>query len=229
MRVIIADDDVIVLAGVRVLLESFDDLTVSASCSSLDELISAIDRDPPDVVLTDIRMPPGNSTEGVEAARMLRASHPDIGVVVLSQFVNPMLAFAVLEDGASGRGYLLKEHVSNGEYLVEALRSVAGGGSFIDNLVLDALVAARSSGPGTELARLTAREREVLSLVAEGHSNATISERLFVGERAVEKHISSIFSKLELTPESRRHRRVAAVLSYLADEAQQVGDWRPLP
>lgn len=229
MQVIIADDDVIVLAGVRGLLETFDDVTVTASCATLDELLKAVDESPPDVVLTDIRMPPGHSTEGIDAARRLQDTHPHVGVVVLSQFVDPQLAFAVLENGASGRGYLLKEHVADAEHLVQALRSVAHGGSFIDARVLDALVAARRSGPGTELARLTDRESEVLGQMAEGRTNASIGERLFIGDRAVEKHISAIFSKLDLNDEPTRHKRVAAVVTYLAEESRRAGGWPSLP
>lgn len=229
MRVTVADDDVIVLAGVRGLLETFDDVTVAGSCSSLDELMTSVEADTPDVVLTDIRMPPGNSTEGIEAARRLRTTHPDVGVVVLSQFVDPQLAFAVLEDGASHRGYLLKEHVASAEHLVQALRTVAQGGSFVDARVLNALVAARSSGPGTELARLTEREREVLGEMAEGRTNAAIGERLYIGERAVEKHISAIFSKLDLNDEPGRHKRVAAVIAYLTEAGQRAGGWPSMP
>lgn len=229
MRVIVADDDVIVLAGVQRLLETFDDVTVIAACSSLDELMNSIENEQPDVVLTDIRMPPGNSTEGIDAARSLRDTHPDVGVVVLSQFVDPTLAFAVLEEGASRRGYLLKERVADAGHLVQALRTVTQGGSFIDARVLDALVVARTSGPGTELTRLTDREREVLGQMAEGCTNAAIGERLFIGERAVEKHISSIFVKLDLNHETAKHRRVAAVVAYLAEEARRAGGWPSLP
>lgn len=219
MRVIVADDDVIVLAGVCGLLETFGDVQVVARCSDLPSLLAAVDDDPPDVVLTDIRMPPDHVTEGIEAARVLRDSHPSVGVVVLSQFVDPQMAFAVLEHGADRRGYLLKEDVASADQLVHALRTVSTGGSFVDARVLEALVAARSTSTGPGVGRLTGRELEVLGLIAEGHANASIGERLFVGERAVEKHISSIFSKLGLSDEPGRHRRVMAVLAFLGHEA----------
>ncbi len=226
MRVVIADDDVIVLAGIEGLLDTFADIDVIASASSLTELLATVDEELPDVVLTDIRMPPEHSTEGIEAADRLRDSHPDTGVVVLSQFVDPQLALSVLDRGAERRGYLLKERVASGDQLAQALRTVAAGGSFVDARVLEALVAARSAAAQHELSRLTQREREVLGQMAEGHTNAAIGERLYVGERAVEKHINSIFSKLGLRAEEGRHRRVMAVLAYLSETEREVSEWR---
>jgi len=222
LKVIIADDDVIVRAGIEGLLGTFDDVEIVASCASLPELSAVVDQTPADVVLTDIRMPPSYTDEGIRVAQLMRDTHPDVGVVVLSQFVDPDLAFAVLQDGSRGRGYLLKEHVADGDYLLTALRCVAAGGSFIDADVLDALVAARSSSTETAVDRLTSREAEVLAELAAGHSNAAIAEHLFVGERAIEKHISSIFSKLELSGELDRHKRVAAVLMFLAASSASI-------
>lgn len=221
LRVVIADDDVLVLAGIEALLDTVPGIDVVGQCGSLDELLDLVGGagsagEPPDVVLTDIRMPPGWHDEGVEAARRLRETHPDLGVVVLSQYVDPQLAYAVLEHGSRCRGYLLKEHVADVDQLVEAIRTVAAGGSWIDAVVLDALVAARSGGEGTEVDRLTAREREVLSEMASGSSNAAIAERLYIGERAVEKNVRSIFAKLGLTNDGQTNRRVTAVLLYLA-------------
>lgn len=218
LQVVIADDDAIVLAGIDALLSMSDDITIVARCRSLPDVLTAVEEHSPDVVMTDIRMPPNHDNEGIEVASRLRATHPDIGVVVLSQFVDPDLALAVLADGSRGRGYLLKEQVSNGDYLIESIRTVAQGGSFIDNDVLDALVKARSGSSTSQLASLTAREIDVLSLMAEGRSNAAIGESLFVGERSVEKHISSIFTKLGLRNESTVHRRVTAVVAYLAEQ-----------
>ncbi len=223
LRVIIADDDVIVRAGVETLLSTFSEVDIVRTCESLDELLEAVAADPPNVVLTDIRMP--HQTEGVEAARWIREHHPTVGVVVLSHFVDPELALRVLEDGSSGRGYVLKEHVANAEYLLKALLSVGSGGSFVDSEVLDALVAARRGDQNTALSSLTTRERDVLAEIAEGHSNAAAGEVLSIGERAIEKHISSIFAKLGLTGADQRHRRVSAVLIYLAgrDDLSQGG------
>ena len=201
-------------AGLWVLLTTFDDIDVVASCGDVVELLRVVEELEPDVVLTDIRMPPGHGDEGVRAARQLHASHPDVGVVVLSQFLSPRLALDVFETGARGRGYLRKEQVADGEYLVEALRTVAGGGSFLDDEVIQALVDGRR-GASTRLDDLTPRELEVLSAMAAGHTNAVIAEHLYVNERTVEKRISRIFAKLGLTDTQERHKRVAAVLIYL--------------
>ncbi|MGI9596970.1 MAG: response regulator transcription factor [Acidimicrobiales bacterium] len=220
---VIADDDVIVQAGVDALLETVPGMEVVGRGGSLDELLAVVEATEPDVVLTDIRMPPTMLDEGVVAARRLKESHPDVGVVLLSQYVDPGLALAVLEHGSNRRGYLLKENVANVDQLVEALRSVAGGGSYIDHLVLDALIAARSGGKGTELDRLTAREVEVLAEMAAGLSNAAIAERLYVGERAIEKNVRSIFSKFDLANDKESNRRVMAVLLYLAYTDDRAG------
>lgn len=225
LRVVLADDDVLVLAGIEALLDTVDGLEVVGQAGSLGELLELVESERPDVVVTDIRMPPTGIDEGVEAARRLRHTNPEIGVVVLSQHVDPQLAYAVLEDGSRYRGYLLKEHVSDVDQLVEAVRTVATGGSWIDAVVLDALVAARSGGVGTELQRLTARELEVLAEVAKGSSNATIARHLYIGERAVEKNVRSIFAKLSLANDGETNRRVQATLLYLAASSRaEVGD-----
>ncbi|MEM9652977.1 MAG: response regulator transcription factor [Actinomycetota bacterium] len=225
LRVVLADDDVLVLAGMEALLDTVEGLTVVGQAGSLEELLDLVESVEPDVVVTDIRMPPTGVDEGVEAAQRLRDTHPEIGVVVLSQYVDPQLAYAVLDDGSRHRGYLLKEHVSDVDQLVEAIRTVAAAGSWIDTVVLDALVAARTGGVGAELRRLTARELDVLADMARGSSNAAIAQHLYIGERAVEKNVRSIFSKLGLTNDGRTNRRVQATLLYLAASNETgVGD-----
>jgi DNA-binding NarL/FixJ family response regulator len=172
----------------------------------------------PDAVLTDIRMPPTNTNEGIEAAREIRAQHPDIGVVVLSQFVEEAYAYDLLKDGAAGLGYLLKERVADVDELVRALDEVARGGSVLDPRVVETLVAAKDRMEHSPLAALTEREREVLSHMAQGQNNSAIAKSLFLTERAVEKHINSLFHKLGLTEEPDVHRRVMAVLAFLRDQ-----------
>jgi DNA-binding NarL/FixJ family response regulator len=168
------------------------------------------------VVLTDIRMLPDHSDEGVRAATILRQSHPAIGVLVLTQHDTPDFALRVFEDGTAGRGYLLKEHVAEPDQLVFALRHVAEGGSSIDPTIVETMLAARASRRGSPLARLTPREREVLTEMAGGHNNTAIAAKLVLTVRAVERHINSIFSKLDLTEETDYHRRVRAVLLFLS-------------
>jgi DNA-binding NarL/FixJ family response regulator len=172
----------------------------------------------PDAVLTDIRMPPTNSDEGIRAARRIRADHPGIGVVVLSQFADEDYVYDLLKDGASGLGYLLKERVADVEELVRALEEVARGGSVLDPKVVEALVAAKDRMAHSPMALLTDREREVLSHMAQGQNNGAIAASLFLTERAIEKHINSLFHKLGLTEEPAVHRRVMAVLAFLRDQ-----------
>jgi DNA-binding NarL/FixJ family response regulator len=167
------------------------------------------------VVITDIRMPPTGTDEGIRAAERLRDTHPETGVVVLSQYVDPGYALALLEKGSGGRAYLLKERVSDVEQLLAAVKQVASGGSVIDPKVVEALVSARTSAQ-SPLARLTPRESEVLSEMAQGKNNAGIAAALVLSERAVEKHINSIFLKLGLSEEPDVHRRVKAVLLFLS-------------
>jgi DNA-binding NarL/FixJ family response regulator len=218
IRVVLADDSFIVREGVRELLQSVDEIALVATCSDLDSLEAAIDREHPDVVLTDIRMPPTNTDEGIRMAEALRSSAPSIGVVVLSQFADAEYALALLDKGAAGRAYLLKERVSDLDQLVNAIREVARGGSVVDTRVIENLIAERSRNKRSALADLTQREREVLASVAEGKNNAAIAQALHLSEGAVEKHISAIFSKLGLTEEPAVHRRVKATLIYLAEE-----------
>ncbi len=194
IRVVLADDSYLVREGVRLLIESEPELELVASCSDLDELLAAVDEHEPDVVLTDIRMPPTGTNEGIEAAERLRESHPDIGVVVLSQYADPAYALQLFASGSEGRAYLLKERVSDLDHLLTALREVSEGRSVIDPQIVDGLVSARTTARGSKLDRLTSRELEVLSELAKGKNNAGIAAKLVLTDRAIEKHISSIFS-----------------------------------
>jgi len=218
LRVVIAEDNFLIREGVRELLATAPDVEVVASCGDMDSLLEAVEREKPDVVLTDIRMPPTETDEGIRAAETLRDTAPDVGVVVLSQYDEPDYALALLERGARGRGYLLKQRVSDLDQLVAALREVARGGSVIDPKIVEGLVAARSKAD-SPLDQLTAREGEVLSEMAQGKNNAAIAASLVLTERAIERHINSIFSKLGLTQEKDVHRRVKAVLLFLAQSA----------
>ena len=213
----LADDHYLVREGVRRLLESEPDVEVVAVCSDLETLLAAVDAESPDVVVTDIRMPPENGDEGIQAAERLRATHPDVGVVVLSQYANPSYALALLEHGSEGRAYLLKERVEDVDQLVGAIRAVAEGGSVIDPKVVEALVAGDGRAEESPINQLTPRERDVLREMAEGKNNAAIAGALFLTERSVEKVIHSIFAKLGLTWEESIHRRVKAVILYLAE------------
>lgn len=220
IRVVLADDNFIVREGMRELLQAVDEVEVVAACTDFGSLLAAVERDQPDVVVTDIRMPPTNTDEGIRMAEGLRASAPSIGVVVLSQYADAEYALALLDRGAAGRAYLLKERVSDLDQLVNAIREVARGGSAIDPKVVENLIAARARGKRSALAELTPREREVLATVAEGKNNASIAQTLHLSEGAVEKHISSIFSKLGVSEEQDVHRRVKAALIYLAEEGE---------
>jgi DNA-binding NarL/FixJ family response regulator len=217
IRVLVAEDNYLVREGITRLLGTQDDLEVVGACEDFDALLAAVAADPPDVVLTDIRMPPTGTDEGVRAANELRMSHPEVGVVVLSQYVEPGYALALLEQGSEGRAYLLKERVSDVDQLLHAIHEVANGGSVIDPKVVEALVAARSRRRDSPLEHLTPREREVLGEMAQGRNNAAVAAALGLSERAVEKHINSVFAKLALSEEPDAHRRVKAVLVYLSD------------
>ena len=217
IRVVLAEDHYLVREGVRGLLASQADIEVVAVCGDLDSLFAAVEAEHPDVVVTDIRMPPGNADEGIQAAARLRASEPDIGVVVLSQYANPAYALALLEDGSEGRSYLLKERIQDVEQLASAIRAVADGGSVIDPKVVEALVGENTRTEGSPLSQLTPREREVLREMASGKSNAAIADALYLTESSVEKVIHSMFQKLELTWEPSIHKRVKAVVLYLAE------------
>ena len=217
IRVVLAEDQYIVREGIRRLLETQPDVEIAAVCDDLDSLLAAVEAEEPDVVVTDIRMPPGNADEGIQAAERLRETHPEIGVVVLSQYATPSYALALLESGSAGRSYLLKERVQDVEQLVSAIRTVAEGGSVIDPKVVEALVAENARGEGSPLKQLTPRERDVLREMAAGKSNAAIGESLFLAERSVEKVIHSIFLKLGLSWETSVHKRVKAVILYLGE------------
>src|SRR5919197_1447847 len=215
VRVVFAEDNYLVREGTAALLQASDDVELIGTASALDELLLAVEELKPEVVLTDIRMPPTNTTEGIDAARRIRSDHPDIGVVVLSQFAEEDYAYDLLKDGAAGLGYLLKERVADIDELVRALTEVSRGGSVLDPKVVEALVARKDRMAHSPLAQLTEREREVLSEMAQGRNNAAIAKTLFLTERAVEKHINSLFHKLVLTEEEDVHRRVMAVLAFL--------------
>ena len=217
IRVVLAEDNYIVREGIRRLLETQPGLEIASVCDDLDSLLAAVDEEKPDVVVTDIRMPPGNADEGIQAAERLRETHPDIGVVVLSQYATPSYALALLESGSAGRSYLLKERVHDVEQLVSAIQTVAEGGSVIDPKVVEALVAENARGEGSPVKQLTPREGDVLREMAAGKSNAAIGESLFLAERSVEKVIHSIFLKLGLTWEASVHKRVKAVILYLGE------------
>jgi len=217
IRVVLAEDHYIVREGIRRLLETQPGLEIAAVCDDLDSLLAAVEAERPDVVVTDIRMPPDNADEGIQAAERLRETHPDIGVVVLSQYATPSYALALLESGSAGRSYLLKERVQDVEQLVSAIHAVAEGGSVIDPKVVEALVAENARGEGSPVKQLTPRERDVLREMAAGKSNAAIGGSLFLAERSVEKVIHSIFLKLGLTWETSVHKRVKAVILYLGE------------
>jgi DNA-binding NarL/FixJ family response regulator len=218
IRVVFAEDNYLVREGTAALLEGNGAVELVASVGTLDDLLAAVEELAPDAVLTDIRMPPTNSTEGIQAARRIRAEHPAVGVVVLSQYADESYAYDLLKDGAAGLGYLLKERVADVEELVRALTEVTRGGSVLDPRVVEALVAAKDRMAHSALSQLTDREREVLAHMAQGENNASIARSLFLTERAVEKHINSLFHKLGLTEEPDVHRRVMAVLAYLHDQ-----------
>jgi DNA-binding NarL/FixJ family response regulator len=217
IRLVLAEDHYLVREGVRRLLESEPGLEVAAVCGDLGSLLAEVDAQQPDVVVTDIRMPPGGGDEGIQAAERLRETNPDVGVVVLSQYANPSYALALLEGGSARRAYLLKERVDDVAQLVGAIHAVAEGGSVIDPKVVEALVAENARGEESPLNQLTPRERDVLREMASGKNNAAIADALFLTERSVEKVIHSIFLKLGLTWETAVHKRVKAVILYLAD------------
>ena len=216
LRVIVAEDSVLMREGITSVLALHDEIDVVAVCADFDDLVAAVAEHDPDVVVTDIRMPPTQTDEGIRAANGFRDTHPDVGVVVLSQYVEPDYALHLFEAGSHGRAYLLKERVADPDELADAIHRVYEGGSVIDPQVVDALIAART-GAQTILDRLTEREIEVLSHMARGQNNAAIGEALFISPRSVEKHINSIFMKLDLNEETDSNRRVRAVLVYLSE------------
>lgn len=221
MRIVLAEDHYLLREGIKRLLETSADLEVAAVCEDLDSLLAAVEVERPDVVVTDIRMPPGNLDEGIRASDRLRDEHPDVGVVVLSQYLEPAYALALFEAGTERRAYLLKERVHDVGQLVAAIRAVAEGGSVVDPKVVEALVAEKTRRENSPLNDLTQREREVLREMAEGKNNAAIAEALRLSERTVEKVIHSIFLKLGLAWETAVHKRVKAVIFYLSGTAAE--------
>jgi DNA-binding NarL/FixJ family response regulator len=215
VRVVFADDNYLVREGVTGLLMETPGIQLVETVADPGALHDAVERHRPDAVLTDIRMPPTFTTEGIDAAKKIRADFPATGVVVLSQYVEEGYAFELLSEGVEGLGYLLKERVSQVEDLVRALEAVARGDSALDPRVVEALVARKSSQSSSPLLGLTDREFEVLQQLASGRSNSSTAKVLFMSERAVEKHISSVFQKLGLVHEADLNRRVTAVLAFL--------------
>lgn len=220
IRIVYAEDSYLVREGVVRLIETQNDLVIAATCGDVDSLMRLVEEERPDVVLTDIRMPPTLTDEGIAAAGKLRRENPSIGVVVLSQYDDPAYALELLADGSEGRAYLLKERVSDIDQLAHAIREVAEGRSVIDPKVVEVLIGAKSRATESPLAMLTPRETEILSEMAQGKNNNAIAKTLFVTERAVEKHINSIFAKLALSEEPNVHRRVKAVLLFLSGTSQ---------
>jgi DNA-binding NarL/FixJ family response regulator len=216
IRLVLGEDNALLREGMRGLLSTAEDIEVVASCADLPTLRESVDALDPDVVLTDIRMPPSWTDEGVQIARHCRSHHPDTGVVLLSQYVDPGYVRSLLDSGSAGRGYLLKERVSDLDELVSAVTTVAAGGSVVDPQVIEHLVKAGMSRGDRNVGRLSARELEVLAEMSRGHSNATIASTLFITQRAVEKHINSIFAKLGVAGSDGAHPRVRAVLLYLS-------------
>lgn len=217
VRLVLAEDNLLVREGVTSLLSTCGDIEVVAACADPEELLAAVDEHAPDVVLTDIRMPPTHTDEGIRVARHLRRTAPEVAVVVLSQFVEPAFALDLLSEGSRGRGYVLKDHVDDVERSATAIRTVAAGGSYIDDDVVDALVRGRSRALDSPLAALSPRETQVLAALATGRSNAAIARDLGVSEHAIEKHTTLVFAKLGISEDADVNRRVMAVVMFLAD------------
>ena len=218
VRIVLAEDNLLVREGLQQLLAMTGDLDLVAACADMESLLETIERERPDVVLTDIRMPPSRTDEGVQVAARLRETDPSMGVVVLSQYSEPAYVLKLLETGSDGRGYLLKERVHDRGQLSTAIRTVAAGGSVIDPKIVEVLVTARARAERSPLNRLTPREREVLAEIAEGKSNPAIAESLVLTKGAVEKHINAIFLKLGLADSQDVSKRVKATLLFLADD-----------
>lgn len=217
-RVILADDSFVFREGLRELLATRTTVEVIDACDNLDALLDAVDAKRPDVVITDIRMPPTNTDEGIRVAARLRVSHPRIGVVVLSQYSHAAYALALLESGSDGRAYLLKERVHDIVELTSAIDAVRQGGSVIDPKIVEVLVAARGRSGNSPLGELSDRERSVLAKIAQGKSNVAIAQELEFSQRAVEKHTHAIFTKLELGNAAEVSKRVTAALLFLAED-----------
>jgi len=222
IRVVVAEDSYVIREFLTATLVSAPEVELVAVCTNGKELERAIETWDPDVVLTDIRMPPSGTDEGVRIAGALRHSRPDVGVVVLSQYAEPAYAVSLLEEGTGGRAYLIKERVRNRGELIGAIEAVADGGSVIDPMIVDVLIEARSRATQSKLSQLTARERELLAEIAAGKSNGAIAESLVLTKRAVEKHVNSIFAKLDLPETQDVSRRVKATLIFLSEEGSDI-------
>ena len=218
IRVVIAEDSYVIREVLTTTLSAAPQLELVAICTNGKELQTAIDTWDPDVVLTDIRMPPSRTDEGTRIAAKLRETHPNVGVVVLSQYAEPAYALSLLEHGSGGRAYLLKERIRNKDELIAAIETVFRGGSVIDPIIVDVLIASRARAAKSRLAQLTPRERELLAEIAAGKSNGAIAESLVLTKRAVEKHVNSIFAKLNLPETQDVSRRVKATLIFLSEE-----------
>ena len=220
IRVVLGEDNYLAREGILRALEGAEDIEVVAICGDFDSLRSAVDDERPDVVLTDIRMPPTATDEGIRLAAELRTTHPDVGVVVLSQYAEPLYAAKLLEEGSDRRAYLLKDRVQYRTDLTRAVREVATGRSVVDARIVELLLTAQQRRrDDSRFDALTPREQEILGLVAEGWSNGAIAKRVVITKRAVERHINSIFSKLDLGDSESTSRRVKAALLYLAGQA----------
>lgn len=227
LRVVLGEDNFLAREGITAVLEQLDGIELVASTADVDSLRAAIEENRPDVVVTDIRMRPGNADEGIRLAQELRRTHPRIGVVVLSQHPEPFHATAVFADGAARRAYLLTERLRKPQELAHAIREVAAGGAVVDPRVVDDLLTA-SRGPATSpLSALTPRQLEILELVARGYANSAIALRLGIGKRSVERHINAIFATLEISRSDDVSRRVTAALLFLEDESRASGGGAP--
>jgi DNA-binding NarL/FixJ family response regulator len=221
IRVVVAEDSYIIREFLTSTLNAAPEVELVAVCCNATELERAIELWSPEVVLTDIRMPPSSADEGIRIAAKLRETAPQVGVVVLSQYAEPAYVLALLERGTGRRAYLLKERVRKRDELIGAIEKVAQGGSVIDPTIVDVLIEARSRASHSRLSQLTPRERELLAEIASGKSNGAIAQSLFLTKRAVEKHVNAIFSKLDLPETQDVSRRVKATLIFLAEEGEQ--------
>jgi DNA-binding NarL/FixJ family response regulator len=220
IRVVVGEDSYLAREALGGVLEHLEGVHVVAVCADLDSLRSAVEDERPDLVLTDIRMPPANRDEGIQLAAELRSKHPEMGVVILSQYTDPAYAMALFGAGSDRRAYLLKERVKNRNELKQALETVANGGSVVDPLIVERLLTARRQRDDSRIDMLTGRESEILGMIAEGRSNSAIAASLVITKRAVERHINSIFMKLNLGDEHDVSRRVKAALLYLAGQSE---------
>ena len=230
LRVVVAEDDFLVRQALVSLVEDQPDWELAAICQDFDELMSAVEREAPDVVVTDIRMPPTRTDEGIRAAIAVRVLHPRTGVVVLSHYADPSYVTSLLQGGTEGRGYLLKQHLAAPDQFRDAVRTVASGGSYVDAEVVRVWAAGQGAQGASRLSDLTPRERQVLAAMATGRTNAGIADELVITERAVQKHINAIFTKLSISDDPGRHGRVTAVLTYLQESRPEPtsGDaWHP--